>query len=56
VSAEATSRMRRSCSPGRRERVGISGFGATGAGPELYKHFGITLEAVAAAAEGLVES
>ncbi len=34
--------------------IGMSGFGASGPGPELYKHFGITPEAVAAAAEGLL--
>jgi transketolase len=34
--------------------IGMSGFGASGPGPELYKHFGITPEAVVAAAVGLV--
>jgi transketolase len=34
--------------------IGMSGFGASGPGPELYKHFGITPEAVVAAAEGLL--
>jgi transketolase len=32
----------------------MSGFGASGPGPELYKHFGITPEAVVAAAKGLL--
>ena len=34
--------------------IGMSGFGASGPGPELYKHFGITPEAVADAAAALV--
>ena len=34
--------------------VGMRGFGASAPGQELYKHFGITPEAVAAAARGLV--
>lgn len=31
--------------------VGMSGFGASGPGPDLYRHFGITAEAIAAAAK-----
>ena len=34
--------------------IGMSGFGASGPGPELYKHFGITPEAVVAVAVALV--
>jgi transketolase len=34
--------------------IGMTGFGASGPGPELYKHFGITPEAVAEAAAALV--
>ena len=34
--------------------VGMSGFGASAPAPDLYKHFGITPEAVAAAAKGLL--
>ncbi|MEE9140620.1 MAG: hypothetical protein V3U18_07570, partial [Alphaproteobacteria bacterium] len=30
--------------------IGMTGFGASAPGPELYEHFGITAEAVAAAA------
>ena len=35
--------------------VGMSGFGASAPGAELYAHFGITAEAVAAAAEALLQ-
>ncbi|MEM7192495.1 MAG: transketolase [Pseudomonadota bacterium] len=35
--------------------VGMPGFGASGPAPELYKHFGITSEAVAAAARALLD-
>ena len=34
--------------------VGMTGFGASGPIEELYPHFGITAEAVAAKAEGLL--
>jgi transketolase len=34
--------------------VGMSGFGASAPAPELYEHFGITAEAVAEAARGLM--
>lgn len=34
--------------------IGMSGFGASAPAPELYKHFGITTEAVVAAAKNLV--
>ncbi|HRO15502.1 MAG TPA: transketolase C-terminal domain-containing protein, partial [Paracoccus sp. (in: a-proteobacteria)] len=34
--------------------VGMTGFGASAPAPELYRHFGITAEAVAAAARNLV--
>ena len=34
--------------------VGMEGFGASGPAPELYKHFGITAEAVVEAAKGLL--
>ncbi|MGB0412156.1 MAG: transketolase [Pikeienuella sp.] len=34
--------------------VGMEGFGASGPAPELYEHFGITAEAVAEAAKGLL--
>lgn len=34
--------------------VGMTGFGASAPAPELYKHFGITAEAVAAAAKDLM--
>ena len=34
--------------------IGMNGFGASGPAPELYKHFGITPEAVAAAAIALI--
>jgi len=34
--------------------VGMTGFGASGPAPDLYKHFGITAEAVAASAAKLV--
>jgi transketolase len=33
--------------------IGMKGFGASGPAEALYKHFGITAEAVAAAAKGL---
>jgi transketolase len=36
--------------------VGMHGFGASAPAQDLYKHFGITAEAVAAAARGLIES
>ena len=36
--------------------VGMSGFGASGPAGELYKHFGITAEAVAEAARTLVKA
>ncbi|NDC63296.1 MAG: transketolase [Planctomycetia bacterium] len=36
--------------------VGMTGFGASGPAPALYKHFGITAEAVAAAAKHLVSA
>ncbi len=35
--------------------VGMSGFGASAPAPQLYAHFGITAEAVAAAAKGLMQ-
>ncbi len=35
--------------------IGMQGFGASGPAPELYKHFGITAEAVAAAAHSLLK-
>ncbi|OGH01050.1 MAG: transketolase [Candidatus Lambdaproteobacteria bacterium RIFOXYD1_FULL_56_27] len=35
--------------------VGMRGFGASGPAPELYKHFGITTEAVVQAAKALVQ-
>jgi transketolase len=35
--------------------VGMTGFGASGPGPEVYRHFGITAEAVRDAALALVE-
>ncbi|MCI4679636.1 transketolase [Rhodoblastus acidophilus] len=34
--------------------IGMTGFGASAPAPELYKHFGITAEAVAAAAQSLI--
>jgi transketolase len=34
--------------------VGMHGFGASGPAPELYRHFGITAEAVATKAESLL--
>ncbi|MEM7443873.1 MAG: transketolase [Pseudomonadota bacterium] len=34
--------------------IGMTGFGASGKGPDLYAHFGITAEAVASAARELV--
>jgi transketolase len=34
--------------------VGMKGFGASAPAPDLYKHFGITAEAVAAAAKSLI--
>jgi transketolase len=34
--------------------VGMTGFGASAPAPDLYRHFGITAEAVAAAARKLV--
>ena len=34
--------------------IGMHGFGASGPGPELYKHFGITAENVAKAAEEII--
>jgi transketolase len=34
--------------------IGMNGFGASGPAPELYKHFGITPEAVVAAAVALI--
>ncbi len=43
---------------GRRERaafVGMTGFGASAPAEELYQHFGITAEAVAQAARGLIK-
>jgi transketolase len=36
--------------------IGMHGFGASAPAQDLYKHFGITAEAVAAAARGLIES
>jgi len=33
--------------------VGMKGYGASGKAPDLYKHFGITAEAIAAAAREL---
>ncbi len=33
--------------------IGMSGFGASGPGPELYEHFGITADAVVAAAKSV---
>ncbi|PPC95491.1 MAG: transketolase, partial [Methylocystis sp.] len=36
--------------------IGMSGFGASGPAGELYKHFGITPEAVAAAAKANLET
>jgi transketolase len=36
--------------------IGMSGFGASGPAGELYKHFGITPEAVAAAAKAILET
>ncbi|MGD9657989.1 MAG: transketolase [Methylocystis sp.] len=36
--------------------IGMSGFGASGPGPELYNHFGITAKAVAEAARDLVRT
>jgi transketolase len=35
--------------------VGMTGFGASAPAPQLYEHFGITAEAVAAAAKALIE-
>ena len=35
--------------------VGMTGFGASAPAPELYRHFGITAEAVAATARNLIE-
>jgi len=35
--------------------VGMTGFGASGKAADLYKHFGITAEAIAAAAKRLTE-
>ncbi len=35
--------------------VGMGGFGASGPGPALYRHFGITAEAVAAAAQACLK-
>ena len=35
--------------------VGMTGFGASAPAPELYRHFGITAEAVAATARTLIE-
>jgi len=34
--------------------IGMRGFGASGPAGELYKHFGITPEAIVAAARGLI--
>ncbi|MFM8497112.1 MAG: transketolase-like TK C-terminal-containing protein, partial [Planctomycetia bacterium] len=34
--------------------IGMNSFGASGPAPALYKHFGITADAVAAAAKSLV--
>ena len=34
--------------------VGMTGYGASGKGPDLYAHFGITAQAVADAAKELV--
>jgi transketolase len=34
--------------------IGMNGFGASAPAPDLYKHFGITAEAVAAAAQSLI--
>ena len=34
--------------------IGMHGYGASAPAPELYKHFGITAEAVVAAADKLV--
>ena len=60
VAVEAASRLgwdRWLCGERGAERksafVGMTGFGASAPGPELYKHFGITAEAVASAAEAL---
>jgi transketolase len=36
--------------------VGMAGFGASGPGPALYEHFGITPDAVAAAARGVARA
>jgi transketolase len=36
--------------------IGMHGFGASAPAQDLYKHFGLTAEAVAAAARGLIES
>jgi transketolase len=35
--------------------VGMKGFGASAKAPELYKHFGITAEAIAEAARRLAQ-
>jgi transketolase len=35
--------------------IGMSGFGASAPAPDLYKHFGITSEAVVTAANALIE-
>jgi transketolase len=35
--------------------VGMHGFGASAPAQDLYKHFGITAETIAAAARGLIE-
>ena len=60
VAVEAASRLgwdRWLCGERGAERkaafVGMTGFGASAPGPELYGHFGITTEAVASAAEAL---
>jgi transketolase len=36
--------------------VGMKGFGASGPAADLYEHFGITAEAVARAATGLINA
>ena len=60
VAVEAASRLgwdRWLCGERGNERksafVGMTGFGSSAPGPELYRHFGITAEAVASAAEAL---
>ena len=39
----------------RADFVGMTGFGASAPAPDLYRHFGITAEAVATAARNLIE-